>query len=140
MRGHFSLFPLIRLQKMSALGHFLNPPSPEGEGSICPINGSSNIPPRERTGRNEMRNDSHPTTSPEIVSGHCPPDKRELSCMGVVLRAPNFHVGADAHIRPTIYFFRKGRVSHPANKLPFFGELSLPLWGRWHAARRDGRC
>ena len=26
-----------------------------------------------------MRNDSHPTVSLEIVSGHCPRDKRELA-------------------------------------------------------------
>ena len=26
-----------------------------------------------------MRHEYHPTASPEIVSGHCPPDKRELA-------------------------------------------------------------
>ena len=41
-------------------------------------NGSLNLQLRDRTGRSEMRNEYHQTTSPEIVSGHCPPDKREL--------------------------------------------------------------
>ena len=38
-----------------------------------PTNGSSNISPRERTGRSEMCNEYRPTTSLEIVSGHRPP-------------------------------------------------------------------
>ena len=38
-------------------------------------NGSSNIPPRERIGRSKMRNEYHQTISPEIVSGHCPPNR-----------------------------------------------------------------
>ena len=37
-----------------------------------PTNGSLNLQPRERIGQSKMRNDTHPTVSLEIVSGHCP--------------------------------------------------------------------
>ena len=40
--------------------------------TVRPINESLNISPRERVGQSEMRNDTHPTVSPEIVSGHRP--------------------------------------------------------------------
>ena len=40
------LFSLIRLQKMSILGHFLNPPSPTGEGMTSPGSALPNHPPQ----------------------------------------------------------------------------------------------
>ena len=59
-----------------AIGGVMTPPYEVLRNS--PTNESLNIPPRERTGQNEMRNEYHQTTSPEIVSGHRPPDKRKF--------------------------------------------------------------